>query len=588
MATTSPPRRLSLSLQSKVLALVLVPLLVVTTVLVVIDAWQDIQDNRHILEEKRELLIDSRRQSVSDIVQLATTAIGPIYESAGPNDAEAQQQAAEILRAMRFDGDNYLFAYELDGTNVVLPLSPDRQGTNLIDLQAPDGAYIIRDMIAVARAGGGFYEYPWEYPGTDRLEPKYSYVDLLEKWGWMIGTGAYVTDVDAAMATQEAMLAGNARRALLTSMSIGVSVFAIVATLAWFMARRTVLPIRRTSAAMRDIAEGRGDLTRRLTVESRDEIGDLATQFNAFVERMQITLRDVRGSALSVRSAADEIAQGSEELASRTEQSAANLQETSASMEEITSTVNHSADSAQQANQLVLSTAEVAREGENAMQRVERTMDDINGSATRISDIITMIDSIAFQTNILALNASVEAARAGEHGRGFAVVAQEVRTLASRSSEASREIRALIDTSVAHTQSGAELVRNAGRTMQEIVASVARVTDVIGEISAGAKEQSSGIGQVNTAVAEMDTMTQQNAAMVQQTSTAASDMRRHAQRLNDLIGQFVLGDDGAPSREALAAPPAASHGGMLASPGEATKTPSRRPVQETADAWEEF
>jgi methyl-accepting chemotaxis protein len=373
-------------------------------------------------------------------------------------------------------------------------------------------------------------------------------------------------------------------RALLTGLVLAI----IFLGLAYWGAIHITRPIRRTADAMRDIAEGRGDLTRRLTVESNDEIGNLATQFNAFVSRMQETLLDVRRSSASVHDATGHMSQSADELATRTEQAAANLQETSASMEEITSTVNHSADNAQQANQLVLSTAAVAHQGEDAMGQVETTMQDINDSATRISEIITMIDSIAFQTNILALNASVEAARAGEHGRGFAVVAQEVRTLASRSSDASREIRGLIDTSVKHTQSGAELVRNAGSTMREIVASVAKVTDVIGEITAGAKEQSAGIGQINTAVAEMDTMTQQNATMVQESTTAAADMRRHAEHLSGLINSFVLGEDASQPGFKRPALSSSSPARQAPAPRSQASAPARTPVTSTDDDWEEF
>ncbi|MFS8172824.1 methyl-accepting chemotaxis protein [Vreelandella titanicae] len=595
MSTPSAPKR-ALGLQTKVLMLVLLPLLLVTVVLVGFKAYSSAQDTRDTLANQREMLIEERRHAVRDIVQMATSAIEPIYEQAGANDEAAKQQVAELVRSMRFEDNNYIFIYDYDGNNIVTAPAPEREGTNMIDAQTPDGTYLIREIIQLAQSGGGFYSYMWDYPGTDRIEPKHSFVDRLEKWDWLIGAGVYVTDADDAIAELEAAAAADLRQGIIFASLLGLGLFIVIALIAYGLVRRTLGPIKRTTAAMHDIAQGRGDLTRRLAVESGDEIGELSVQFNAFVARMQNTLRDVRSSTLSVHQAAGEISQSSDELATRTEQAAANLQQTSASMEEITSTVNHSADNAQQANTLVQSTADVAREGETSMGQVESTMSDINDSASRISDIISMIDSIAFQTNILALNASVEAARAGEHGRGFAVVAQEVRILASRSSDASKEIRALIDASVQHTNSGAKLVRSAGDTMREIVSSVAKVTDVIGEITAGAKEQSSGIGQINTAVAEMDTMTQQNAAMVQESTTAAANMRRHAEHLNQLINSFVLGDDEpTPRHEALASPAPQQRGSdsamkrpALSSHSSSQPSSKPSPAKHAADEWEEF
>ncbi|QNU63963.1 methyl-accepting chemotaxis protein [Vreelandella titanicae] len=595
MSTPSATKR-ALGLQTKVLMLVLLPLLLVTVVLVGFKAYISAQDTRETLANQREMLIEERRNAVRDIVQMATTAIAPIYEEAGANDEAAKQRVAELVRAMRFEDNNYIFIYDYDGNNIVTAPAPEREGTNMIDAQTPDGTYLIREIIKVAQRGGGFYRYMWDYPGTDRIEPKHSFVDRLEKWDWLIGAGVYVTDADDAIAELEAAAAADLRQDIIFASLLGLGLFVVIALIAYGLARRTLGPIKRTTAAMHDIAQGRGDLTRRLAVESSDEVGELSVQFNAFVARMQDTLRDVRSSTLSVHQAAGEISQSSDELATRTEQAAANLQQTSASMEEITSTVNHSADNAQQANTLVQSTADVAREGETSMGQVESTMSDINDSASRISEIISMIDSIAFQTNILALNASVEAARAGEHGRGFAVVAQEVRVLASRSSDASKEIRALIDASVQHTNSGAKLVRSAGDTMREIVSSVAKVTDVIGEITAGAKEQSSGIGQINTAVAEMDTMTQQNAAMVQESTTAAANMRRHAEHLSQLINSFVLGDDEpTPRHEALASPAPQQRGSAsamkrpaLSSHSSSQPSSKPSPAKHAADEWEEF
>ncbi|UYG04700.1 methyl-accepting chemotaxis protein [Halomonas sp. LR3S48] len=583
MQASAPKTPFALSLQVRLLLLVLLPLLLTTLSLVVIDGYTRAQDSRVNLEHQRELLIDTRRTGVRDVVESAHSAIQPILEASDLSDAEKRERAAEILRAIRFEGGNYVFAYQHDGLNVVTAPMPEREGTNMIGVQAPDGAYIIRDLIDVARQGGGYYSYPWEYPGTRSIETKYSYAVNVPEFDWMLGAGVYTTDIDAAMANAKAQATAELRQSILTSALLGLGLFVVVAFMSTWLVRRTVAPIRRTAAAMRDIAKGEGDLTRRLKVESRDEIGELANQFNAFVSRMQDTLRDVRRSTASVNQAAEEIAQSSDELATRTEQAAANLQETSASMEEITATVNHSAESAEQANQLVVATTQVAREGETAMQRVERTMADIDTSSGRIAEIIKLIDSIAFQTNILALNASVEAARAGEHGRGFSVVAQEVRTLASRSSDAAREIRQLIDASAAHTREGSSIVKQAGETMRELVASVARVSDVIAEISAGAREQNAGIGQVNTAVAEMDTMTQQNAAMVQQSSTVAGEMRHHSQHLSDLVNTFILGEE----TPAQAAMPRHTAAPQRALPRPATD-PKPRKAHVSEEEWETF
>ncbi|WP_404471752.1 methyl-accepting chemotaxis protein [Vreelandella venusta] len=304
--------------------------------------------------------------------------------------------------------------------------------------------------------------------------------------------------------------------------------------------RRTLAPVKSTASAMADIASGEADLTQRLPANSSDEVGELAKQFNAFVERMQKTLLEVRSSTEAVLLSSNEMAAASGELSTRTEQAAANLQETSASMEQINSTVSHTAEAAEQANILALNTAKTAQAGGASMQEMEEKMQSISSSAANISDITGLIDSIAFQTNILALNASVEAARAGEHGRGFAVVAQEVRNLASRAGDAAKNIRTLIDESVQHTHEGGLLLERVVANMQTIHTSVAQVSDVIGEITAGTKEQSSGISQVNLAVTEMDTMTQQNAAMVSQSSSLASNMQEAAQALDSMLNAFVL------------------------------------------------
>ncbi|GAB2789203.1 methyl-accepting chemotaxis protein [Halomonas shantousis] len=332
---------------------------------------------------------------------------------------------------------------------------------------------------------------------------------------------------------------------MLGMIAMGLAIAGLGLLASWLLGGSISRPLRQLAERMRDIASGGGDLTRRLPVRGRNESAQLAIQFNAFADKMNDVLLDVRDSSESVNVAAGEIAQGGQDLSSRTETAASNLQETSASMEQLTSTVDHTAESTRQANQLSLSASEIASRGGEVVSQVVTTMDDIDASSRQIAEIVTLMDGIAFQTNLLALNASVEAARAGEQGRGFAVVAGEVRQLASRSAEAAQQIKGLIDASSAKTRAGAELVRTAGATMDEIVASVARVTEVLGEISAATKEQSQGIGQVNQAVAELDRMTQQNAALVEESAAAADQLQEQAERLTQVVGAFTLAPRGA-------------------------------------------
>lgn len=323
---------------------------------------------------------------------------------------------------------------------------------------------------------------------------------------------------------------------------VGLLLAALGLAALWWIGTRVSRPLRLLADRMRDIASGDGDLTQRLPVRGRDESAELAIQFNAFVDKIHDVLLDVRASSESVRLAASEIASGGEDLSRRTEQAAASLQQTSASMEQISATVEHTSASSREANGLSKSAAEVAQRSGDTVGQVVDTMQEISRSSKQIGEIVKVIDGIAFQTNLLALNASVEAARAGEHGRGFAVVAGEVRQLATRSAEASRDIRALIEASSQRVITGTELVGRAGESMGELMASVNRVANMLGEISMAAGEQSDGIGQVSVAVADLDRTIQQNAALVEESTTAAEQLSEQADRLAQVVGGFRLRD----------------------------------------------
>ncbi len=320
-----------------------------------------------------------------------------------------------------------------------------------------------------------------------------------------------------------------------------------VIMLAWTGIRRILLqPLGSNIDHIRHIASG--DLTQLITVEGRSEMTQLAESLREMQQSLVRTVSDVRDGSDAIYTGASEISAGNNDLSSRTEQQAASLEETAASMEQLTATVKQNAENARQASQLALSASETAQKGGKVVDGVVKTMSDIAGSSKKIADITSVIDGIAFQTNILALNAAVEAARAGEQGRGFAVVAGEVRNLAQRSAQAAKEIKGLIEDSVSRVDTGSQLVESAGETMADIVNAVTRVTDIMGEIASASGEQSRGIDQVGIAVTEMDRVTQQNASLVEESAAAAAALEEQASRLSQAVAVFrVRKDQGIPA-----------------------------------------
>jgi methyl-accepting chemotaxis protein len=363
--------------------------------------------------------------------------------------------------------------------------------------------------------------------------------------------GAQAALVEHASLDASDKAAGAARTHWLLSL-LSLAAAAAVVAISWLVLRKVAQSLDQASRIARAVAEG--DLTQKVETRRKDELGDLLRALAAMKDSLLSTVVQVRSASDSIGTASAQIASGNQDLSSRTEQAASSLQQTAASMEQLTGTVRQSADAARQANQLAASASEIAVRGGQVVGQVVTTMEEINHSSKKISDIIGTIDGIAFQTNILALNAAVEAARAGEQGRGFAVVAAEVRSLAQRSAEAAKEIKGLIGASVDRVDAGTRLVADAGQTMSEIVGSVQRVSDIIGEITAASGEQSDGIGQVNVAVTQLDQMTQQNAALVEESAAAAESLKEQAARLAQAVQVFRIGASGAAVAQAKSMP----------------------------------
>ncbi len=353
--------------------------------------------------------------------------------------------------------------------------------------------------------------------------------------------------------------------------------------------RSVARPVKNAIEIARLVTDG--DLTQHIEVTSGDEVGQLLQALKDMNESLGRIIGEVRDTTESITAASKEIAQGNSDLSQRTEQQASSLEETASSMEELTTTVKQNAENAKQANQLSMSASDTAVKGGKAVSDVVQTMASISASSKKIADIISVIEGIAFQTNILALNAAVEAARAGEQGRGFAVVASEVRNLAQRSAGAAKEIKTLISDSVDKVHAGSKQVDQAGATMDEIVTAVKRVTDIMAEISAASNEQSAGIEQVNRAIVQMDDVTQQNAALVEEAAAAAEAMQGQAEALKEAVGVFKLETSHGGARSMVAKPetkPVIVHSDskILAPPKKERKLPKAN-VDMDGD-WKEF
>jgi len=483
----------------------------------------------------RSAMMEEKKTATRAIVDSAYSIVAWHHQQAAAGrmtDAQAQAGALAALRAVRFGAQDYVWVNDMHPKVVMHPMKPELDGTDATGIKDPTGnALFVRFVQTVRAQGAGFVDYLWPRPGAQAPVPKLSYVKGFAPWGWVIGSGIYVDDVAATFRAN----------ALRTLAAVGAAAL-LFALLSLLLARGITRRLDLAVSVARKVAQG--DLTAEMQVRSRDEIGLLLLALQDMNQRLAGLVRRVRHGTEAIATASGQIAAGNQDLSQRTEEQAASLEETAASMDQLTGTVKQNADSARHASDVAHDAAQVAARGGEVVQQVVRTMASINESSRKVAEIVGVIDGIAFQTNILALNAAVEAARAGEQGRGFAVVAAEVRSLAQRSAGAAREIKALIEDSVGRVDSGTGQVAAAGRTMEQVVAGIQRLADIMGQISVASSEQTSGIVQVDQAVAQMDRATQQNAALVEQAAAAAQSLRDQANELVNAVSQFKLRPEG--------------------------------------------
>ncbi|MDN2680535.1 methyl-accepting chemotaxis protein [Janthinobacterium sp. SUN033] len=514
--------------------------------------------------------------TMSDNVRNITLAITSIVVA--PTEALVQAELAKIGEARK--------KYGAAKETLQKKISTDKETALMAELDAAlkSGAPLNNKVIELRNAGQTEEAIAFL---TQQAAPSLKIV-----LGALDSLVAYEAQQAAQAATDAETLSTSARASMIALGSVAVLLGAFVA---WIITRSITQPINAAVSVAETVASG--DLSSHIVVNSSDETGRLLGALKAMNTSLLGVVAQVRHGTEAISTASSEIAAGNLDLSSRTEEQASSLEETASAMEELTSTVKQNADNARQANQLAKSASEVAVRGGSIVSQVVDTMGTINASSRKIVDIIGVIDGIAFQTNILALNAAVEAARAGEQGRGFAVVATEVRNLAHRSASAAKEIKELIAASVANVDTGSRLVNEAGQTMGDIVDSIVRVTDIMGEITSATHEQTIGIEQINMAIAQMDEVTQQNAALVEEAAAASQSMQEQAGELAHVVGFFKTGNHVAsaprltPVRTA-AAPAAAKIAPPAARPAPARKAiaaaPARRSNAGAESEWEEF
>ncbi|MDR6397333.1 methyl-accepting chemotaxis protein [Herbaspirillum seropedicae] len=507
----------------------------------------------------RNIRLEERKADLTNIGQTALSLVkgyGALADSGALSKEDAQKLAKQAMKSLRYGTDGY-FSISTSGQIIVMhPIKTELDGKDLTNFKDPAGNNL---FVEITKAGskpeGSFVHYLWPKVGAAEPVPKTSFVIAYKPWDWNLTTGAYMDDINAAFL-----------RTLWQMALLFAAVSAALVALVIVINRGILRTIGGDPAQAAEVANriAQGDLTPNIETAPGDS-SSLLYAVRSMRDSLLSTITNIKASAGTIASASQEIASGNLDLSGRTEQQAGSIEETASAMEELTATVKQNADNARQANQLAESASEVAIQGGSVVSQVVQTMEGITDSSRKIADIIGVIDGIAFQTNILALNAAVEAARAGEQGRGFAVVASEVRSLAQRSASAAKEIKTLIDDSVAKVDTGSKLVEQAGATMTEVVASVRRVTDIVGEISSASQEQSAGIAEVGRAITQMDEGTQQNAALVEQAAAAAQSLQDQAATLAGLVGRFHV--DGSQASIVPTAPQAAK--------------PATRPVQPT-------
>ncbi|EKO3583221.1 methyl-accepting chemotaxis protein [Vibrio metschnikovii] len=556
----------SLKSRTKLLLLTLIPLVLITGLMTMVNYWSNARALEQELTQYREQLVETRKAELQAYLMMGVTAVQSLYES--DRNGENQAAAKTLLKAMRFESDGYFFAYDSQGVNTLHAINPSLEGKNLYGLQDENGVPVIAGLIRAAKSGDGFLYFSWHKPTINAQAPKLGYAEYLPKWDWVLGTGIYIDDIDAQVAQFQVLRQDQAKEQMWSTIGLSLVGLLITSIMVSVLVAKGVAPLQHVVASLQDVAAGEGDLTARLKVESQDEIGEVAKAFNAFMDKLHPMIKQLRESAQQVQLAAGELdiqtTQSNQKMNSHcleTDKVVTAVTEMSATAREVANNTNATSQAIESANgQIRDAQHEVnsAIEGISELVReVNLTSDaiqDLSQRTDKITQVLNVIGEIAGQTNLLALNAAIEAARAGEQGRGFAVVADEVRSLASRTQNSTQEISEMLQSlhqgvskaveSMNTSQKRGEKTAEESMHIKQSLAGISQAVGLIQDMgiqTASAAEQQSAVAEdINQNLVAIQHIVNQLSDNLQHSESISSRLAASGQQMGNLVSHFKL------------------------------------------------